>query len=83
MLVLFAWKSGKFGNFMMKNFLLSAESGKTRQMLSSTFSHYNVFHFLCNMAALYSFSNLLSLILPVEQFLAFYLSCGNHVFHIN
>ncbi len=45
-------------------------------MLFSTFSHIQFFHIALNMVALYSMSDLVSRILPLEQFLAFYLSSG-------
>ena len=45
-------------------------------MLFSTFSHIQFFHIALNMVALYSMSDLISRILPLEQFFAYYLSSG-------
>ena len=74
LIILLAWRSRQLDLFLSNNFLLNPTSGKVRQLIFSSFSHTNFFHFFFNMAALYSLSNLVSQILPVEQFVAFYLS---------
>lgn len=75
-LVFFAWRIPSLQNVMHKYFLLSPASGINSQMFLSTFSHLQLFHILFNMIALYSMSDLISKILPVEQFVAYYLSSG-------
>ncbi|RNA16878.1 pyridine nucleotide-disulfide oxidoreductase domain-containing 2 [Brachionus plicatilis] len=75
-LVFIAWRVPALQNGMRKYFLLSPASGISSQMIFSTFSHVQLFHIFFNMLALYSLSDLISKILPVEQFAAYYLSSG-------
>ncbi|CAF0803509.1 unnamed protein product [Brachionus calyciflorus] len=75
-MVFLAWRIPAFQNALHKYFLLSPTSGLNSQMVFSMFSHQQLFHILFNMVALYSMSDLISRILPMEQFLAYYLSSG-------
>ncbi len=59
--------------------LLILKIGKYSQMVLSTFSHVQPFHVFFNMLALFSMSTMLASSLPVEQFLAFYLSSGTNL----
>jgi rhomboid-like protein len=58
-------------NFMMRNFLHSAYSGRTYTLLTSAFSHSTLWHFLFNTMAMWGFGDATHHLLGREYFLAF------------
>ncbi|KAJ1962618.1 hypothetical protein GGI12_002545 [Dipsacomyces acuminosporus] len=61
---------------MARAFLHDPRTGLSYTMLTSTFSHREVWHFLFNSVALVSFGTSIANVMGVEQFTAFYLSAG-------
>ncbi len=65
--------------FMMENFLVSPahlEAGKLWTLLTSVFSHAELWHLLFNMIVLVSFGQVLEWLMGTRRFLAFYLAAG-------
>ncbi|KAJ2612380.1 hypothetical protein H4S08_002730 [Coemansia sp. RSA 1365] len=70
------WQIPRLLPFMARHFLHDPRSGLSYTMLTSTFSHREVWHFLFNMVALVSFGVPVVETMGLEQFSAFYLSAG-------
>ena len=76
-LVFAAWKVPSLQATMLRYFACNpAAPVRCLTMLTSTFSHYNAIHLLCNMYVLHSFSSTLVNVMGKEQFVGFYLSAG-------
>ncbi|KAJ1864816.1 hypothetical protein LPJ73_000184 [Coemansia sp. RSA 2703] len=70
------WHIPRLLPFMARSFLHDPRSGLSYTMLTSTFSHREVWHLLFNSIALISFGKTVADVMGVEQFTAFYLSAG-------
>ncbi|KAJ1883864.1 hypothetical protein LPJ66_010891 [Kickxella alabastrina] len=70
------WQIPRLLPFMARNFLHDPRSGRSFTLLTSTFSHRELFHFAFNTIALVSFGTSVADIMGVEHFTAFYLSAG-------
>nr|CAG8512339.1 7358_t:CDS:2 [Entrophospora candida]CAG8628678.1 1761_t:CDS:2 [Entrophospora candida] len=76
-LVFLMWQIPTLRPFMTQNFLHNPLSGRSYTLLTSTFSHLEIWHLALNMFALYSFGDLTHrMVGGREQFLALYLSSG-------
>ncbi|KAI0832024.1 hypothetical protein BC628DRAFT_1351246 [Trametes gibbosa] len=53
--IFLAWRVPRWGAFMMRNFTHNPLSGRSYTLLTSTFSHENIFHLAFNCMALASF----------------------------
>lgn len=84
--VVFAcWQIPRLTPFMSKWFLHLPGSRQNITLLTSCFSHQEIFHFGLNMVGLWSFGKVIHDTLGREQFLAMYLSAGigaNVVSHV-
>ncbi|KAJ2702674.1 hypothetical protein FB645_004209 [Coemansia sp. IMI 203386] len=70
------WQIPRLLPIMARSFLHDPRSGLSYTMLTSTFSHREIWHFLFNSIALVSFGTSLADIMGPEHFTAFYLSAG-------
>ncbi|KAJ2787824.1 hypothetical protein GGI15_000393 [Coemansia interrupta] len=70
------WQIPRLLPFMARTFLHDPRSGLSYTMLTSTFSHREVWHLLFNSIALVSFGTTVADVMGAEQFTAFYLSAG-------
>ncbi|KAJ2084225.1 hypothetical protein H4R24_000167 [Coemansia sp. RSA 988] len=70
------WQIPRLLPFMARHFLHDPRSRLSYTMLTSTFSHREIWHFLFNMIALVSFGGSVAQTMGAEQFSAFYLSAG-------
>ncbi|KAI9229919.1 MAG: hypothetical protein DHS80DRAFT_1216, partial [Piptocephalis tieghemiana] len=73
-LVFAAWQIPMLRPFMHRHFTHTPGSGKSYTLLTSAFSHQELWHLGFNMVGLYSFGKAVHHILGTEQFLSFYLS---------
>ncbi|ORX67779.1 rhomboid-domain-containing protein [Linderina pennispora] len=79
------WQVPRLMPKMTKYFLHDPRTGRAYTLLTSTFSHREVWHFAFNTIALMSFGSAVADRMGAEQFTAFYLSAGvisslaNHV----
>lgn len=74
--VFLGWTLGGSSSFMRENFLVSwyaLESGRVWTVLTSAFSHYDMWHILINMLIFISFGPVLEARWGKRRFLAFYL----------
>jgi membrane associated rhomboid family serine protease len=79
------WQIPRLAPFMSKWFLHLPGSRQNITILTSCFSHQEIFHFGLNMVGLWSFGKVIHDTLGREQFLAMYLSAGigaNVVSHV-
>lgn len=74
--VFVGWKIPQLRPFMSRWFMHHPLSGRSITLLTSCFSHQELWHFGLNMVALWSFGGLVHDALGREQFLAFYLTTG-------
>jgi membrane associated rhomboid family serine protease len=85
-IVFAAWQIPVLRPFMRRHFVHDPLSGRSLTLLTSCFSHQELWHFGLNMMALWSFGGVVHDYLGREQFLAFYLTTGmaasavSHVF---
>ncbi|KAI9291732.1 rhomboid-domain-containing protein [Neoconidiobolus thromboides FSU 785] len=75
-LVFLAFRIPKFQPFLNTHFLHYPTSNKYYTLLTSVFSHKDLWHLVLNMFALKSFATISCTLLGPEQFLAFYLTSG-------
>ncbi|KAI9506074.1 hypothetical protein BX070DRAFT_182208, partial [Coemansia spiralis] len=75
-LVFGMWQIPRLLPFMARCFLHDPRTGLSYTMLTSTFSHREIWHFLFNNIALVSFGTGVANAIGAEQFSAFYLSAG-------
>ncbi|KAL1919926.1 uncharacterized protein VTP21DRAFT_1858 [Calcarisporiella thermophila] len=73
-LVFAAWQVPRLQPFMQRWFTHHPSSNRLVTMLTSAFSHREMWHFAVNMMALWSFGGVVHDFLGREQFLAFYLT---------
>ncbi|KAF9578491.1 hypothetical protein BGW38_005671 [Lunasporangiospora selenospora] len=71
-----AWQVPRLTHFMNKWFTHHPGQGRSITLLTSMFSHQQLWHFLLNMFSLYSFAMPLHDEMGREQFLAYYVSTG-------
>lgn len=87
--VFVAWQIPILRPFMHRYFMHDPLSGRSITLLTSCFSHQELWHFGLNMMALWSFGGIVHDYLGREQFLAFYLTTGmaasavSHVFGLS
>ncbi|KAJ1998700.1 hypothetical protein GGI04_004889 [Coemansia thaxteri] len=74
--VLGLWHIPRLLPVMAKSFLHDPRTGLSYTLLTSTFSHRDVWHFAFNNIALVSFGTIVAGAMGAEQFTAFYLSAG-------
>ncbi|PVV04712.1 hypothetical protein BB560_000776 [Smittium megazygosporum] len=72
--VFLLWKIPRLHYSMMRRFTHDPLSGKSYTMLTSAFSHKDLWHLVFNMMALASFTPAMLSIMPTEEFMAFYAS---------
>ncbi|CAG8575410.1 2959_t:CDS:2 [Paraglomus occultum] len=70
------WRFGRLQPFMIRHFTHNPLSSRSYTLLTSTFSHKDLWHFAVNMIALYSFGSATATRMGSDEFLAFYLSAG-------
>ncbi|KAJ2309112.1 hypothetical protein H4R23_003235 [Coemansia sp. Cherry 401B] len=70
------WQVPRLLPFMIRRFLHDPRSGLSYTMLTSTFSHREIWHFMFNSIALVSFGSSVADVMGAEHFTAFYLSAG-------
>ncbi|KAJ1869003.1 hypothetical protein LPJ55_005654 [Coemansia sp. RSA 990] len=70
------WQIPRLLPFMTRSFLHNPSSGLSYTMLTSSFSHSELWHFAFNSIALVSFGIPVANAMGAEQFTAFYLSAG-------
>ncbi|KAI8324149.1 rhomboid-domain-containing protein [Martensiomyces pterosporus] len=70
------WQIPRLLPLMARTFLHDPRTGLSYTMLTSSFSHREVWHFLFNSIALVSFGTAVADAMGAEQFTAFYLSAG-------
>ncbi|KAJ1812956.1 hypothetical protein LPJ56_003634 [Coemansia sp. RSA 2599] len=70
------WQIPRLLPIMARCFLHDPRNGLSYTLLTSTFSHREVWHFLFNSIALVSFGSSLANLIGPEHFTAFYLSAG-------
>ncbi|KAJ2656203.1 hypothetical protein IW148_005708 [Coemansia sp. RSA 1199] len=75
-LVFGMWQMPRLVPFMARRFLHDPRSGLSYTMLTSTFSHKDLWHLLFNSIALVSFGTSVANTMGAEHFTAFYLSAG-------
>ncbi|RUS34108.1 hypothetical protein BC938DRAFT_482359 [Jimgerdemannia flammicorona] len=75
-IVFAAWRVPRLTPFMTQWFMHHPLSGRSITLLTSCFSHRDLWHLALNMVALWSFGGLVHEALGREQFLAFYLTTG-------
>ncbi|KAJ2244328.1 hypothetical protein GGH97_003231, partial [Coemansia sp. RSA 475] len=75
-LVFGMWQMPRLLPFMARRFLHDPRSGLSYTMLTSTFSHKDLWHLLFNSIALVSFGTSVANKMGAEHFTAFYLSAG-------
>ncbi|KAJ2732963.1 hypothetical protein IW152_003457, partial [Coemansia sp. BCRC 34962] len=74
--VLGMWQIPRLLPFMARVFMHDPRTGRSYTLLTSSFSHREVWHFAFNTIALVSFGSTVADAMSVEQFTAFYLSAG-------
>jgi len=74
--VFLLWRLPNLQHFMMKWFTMSASSGSSVRLLTSSFSHIDFWHLAVNMFVLWSFAPPIEDMLGKEQFIAFYITGG-------
>ncbi|XP_027059663.1 presenilins-associated rhomboid-like protein, mitochondrial isoform X1 [Pocillopora damicornis] len=74
--VLLLWYQPRLHLFMYKWFTTSPFSGSSLTMLTSVFSHKEIWHLSINMFVLWNFAPHLEALLGKEQFIAFYITGG-------
>ncbi|KAJ2747670.1 hypothetical protein GGI20_000319 [Coemansia sp. BCRC 34301] len=74
--VLGMWQIPRLLPFMARAFLHDPRTGRSYTLLTSSFSHREIWHFAFNTIGLVSFSAAVVDAMGVEQFVAFYLSAG-------
>lgn len=77
-IVFFLWMLAST-SFMANNFLVSSSSvleGRVWTLLTSVFSHNQIFHLTINMLVLYSFGRVMQIVLTPKRFLVLYLAAG-------
>ncbi|KAJ2117039.1 hypothetical protein IW146_001066 [Coemansia sp. RSA 922] len=74
--VLGMWQIPRLLPFMARTFLHDPRTGRSYTLLTSSFSHREVWHFAFNTIGLVSFGSIVADTMSTEQFTAFYLSAG-------
>ncbi|KAJ2883053.1 hypothetical protein IWW38_005591, partial [Coemansia aciculifera] len=75
-IVLGMWQIPRLLPLMARTFLHDPRTGRSYTLLTSSFSHREIWHFAFNTIGLVSFGSSVANAMGVEQFTAFYLSAG-------